>query len=77
MGQLDQCDNYIAKQRTLKIILITLIAILLTVVTFANEPMCEVYNYDTNKCELFADQNFTINQPLIDYVEGKTKKDPQ
>lgn len=27
----------------------------------ANQPPCEVWNYDTQSCELFAEQNLTVN----------------
>ena len=34
------------------------------VITFAmaNQPICEVYNLDTDKCEKLLDQNITMNQ---------------
>ena len=33
----------------------------------ANQPPCEVWNYDTESCEKFADQNITLNPVWIEF----------
>ena len=35
----------------------------------ANQPPCEVWNYDTDQCETFAEQNLTIDRALQKLAE--------
>ncbi len=35
----------------------------------ANQPPCEVWNYDTESCETYAEQNLTINTEFAKLVQ--------
>lgn len=57
----------------LKILNISTPIVLLLVVLFftsqlkANQPPCEVWNYDTEQCETFAEQNLTVNPEWVTF----------
>ena len=36
----------------------------------ASELICEVYNFDTNLCEPYVDQNLTNNPTWIDFYKA-------
>lgn len=41
--------------------------LLLTVYGFANEPICEVYNIDKERCEFFSEQNATLAKAWVEF----------
>ncbi len=43
----------------------TIILIMIAMALNANEPICEVYNIDEDRCELLADQNLTLNKEWV------------
>ena len=34
----------------------------------ANQPPCEVWNYDTDQCETFAEQDISVNKEWAEFV---------
>ena len=53
------------------IVAILFILTLLATTAEANQPMCEIYNYDTDECETFAEQNITLEPKFKEfYIKG-------
>ena len=50
------------------ILAIAFIIVLMTITSSANEPACEVWNYDTQKCETFAMQDISVNTEWAEFV---------
>jgi hypothetical protein len=41
--------------------------IMVTIMLNANEPICEIYNIDKDRCELLEDQNLTLNKEWAEF----------
>ena len=49
--------------------LIALLIFMLPNKAHGNEPICEVYNFDTENCETFAEQNLTVPLTWLDFKQ--------
>ena len=52
----------------LKILFFTSALFLFITQSKANQPPCEVWNYDTESCETFAEQNLSINSGWTEII---------
>jgi hypothetical protein len=52
-----------------------ILSILITSFAVANQPPCEVWNYDTEACETFAEQNLTVNPDWQEYYNNENNNE--
>ena len=70
VGNRADCVRYMIEKNSMKVLWIVVI-LLIVFCSFlqANEPPCEIYNLDTYECELYAEQNLTINTEWQEIVK--------